>query len=77
MLDRLETAVEAQDATVLRETAHTLIGSLGALGATKAVIYARELECLAATSAFKPAEMALTQLKYEMDSLRSRLANIG
>jgi CheY-like chemotaxis protein/HPt (histidine-containing phosphotransfer) domain-containing protein len=76
MLDRLRGAIASHNASAVRETAHTLIGSLGALGATQAVDYARELENLAIANDFIPAQKTLTHLKYEMDSLQSRLANI-
>jgi two-component system sensor histidine kinase/response regulator len=69
MLKKLEGAVASKDATILKQTAHTLIGSLGALGADGAVYYARQLEALADERAFAPAEKILTQLKYEVDTI--------
>ena len=76
MLDRIRNAVAAENADALRNTAHRLIGSLGALGADEAVGYARQLEDLAVSGEFAPAKNILKELTHEMDSLQSRLANL-
>jgi HPt (histidine-containing phosphotransfer) domain-containing protein len=76
MLDRIRTAVAAENADALRNTAHRLIGSLGALGADDAVRYARQLEDLAESGEFAPAKNILKELTHEMDSLQSRLASL-
>jgi CheY-like chemotaxis protein len=76
MIDRIRNAVASENADVLRNTAHRLIGSLGALGADEAVHYARKLEDLAASGEFAPAKNILKELTHEMDSLQSRLANL-
>lgn len=74
MLANLEHALQTEDATILRQTAHTLVGSFGALGAEKAMTCARELEVLGETCSFAPAKQVLNQLKSEVDSIQSRLA---
>jgi HPt (histidine-containing phosphotransfer) domain-containing protein len=55
MLEHMRNAIIAQDAAALRQTAHKMIGSLGALGADDGVRWARELEKLAQMNASKKA----------------------
>ena len=76
MMETLRRAVTTHNAIVLKQTAHKLIGSLGAFGADAAVNCARELEHLAGDNAFAPAEKVFTKLGDEVDALQSRLASV-
>ena len=76
LIEKLQGAIESRDSIVLKQTAHTLIGSLGAFGADRAVACARELEALAETKSFEPAQRVLDQLRNEVDTLQSRLAAV-
>ena len=76
LMNKLHDAIKAGDSIVLKQAAHTLIGSLGAFGADRAVTCARELEALAETKSFEPARRVLDQLKNEVDTLQSRLAAV-
>jgi HPt (histidine-containing phosphotransfer) domain-containing protein len=69
----MRVALDAEDGKTLGSTAHQLIGSLGAIGATAASALARELEKAAIEGNFTSASGGLSDLENDLYPFLARL----
>ena len=77
ILGAIRAAVEQSDATALASSAHKLLSSVGAFGATRARGLALQLEEQGRQSDFTHAEERLDSLEDEVNKICAALANYG
>jgi HPt (histidine-containing phosphotransfer) domain-containing protein len=73
MLSQLQSAVAKGDARAVMETAHSMKGSLGTLGAEEGALLALDLEMMGRNGALTASGEALQRLENMLEALRSEL----
>jgi two-component system, sensor histidine kinase and response regulator len=73
MLRQLQTAVATGDAHALMETAHSMKGSLGTLGAEEGALLALDLEMMGRNGALGASTEALAKLEEMLSALQLEL----
>jgi two-component system, sensor histidine kinase and response regulator len=73
MLAQLQTAVAQGDARAVMETAHSLKGSLGTLGAEDGALLAMDLEMMGRNGALGASAEALARLEEMLEALAREL----
>ncbi len=73
MLRQLQTAVAAGDAHALMETAHSMKGSLGTLGAEEGALLALDLEMMGRNGVLGASNEALMKLEQMLAKLQREL----
>ena len=74
MLHQLQAAVAAGDARALMETAHSLKGSLGTLGAEDGALLALDLEMMGRNGVLGASREALVRLEQMLAAMQRELA---
>ena len=73
MLQQLQAAVQQGDARTVMETAHSMKGSLGTLGAEEGALLALDLEMMGRNGVLGASGEALARLESMLEALRSEL----